>query len=113
LHKLLAMANEERIIKDPFGNQVRITTSICFIEINKVSAEIMDEALDVISKPALMIELISQPTLQLCYYRSVEWNTTLLIIADKVDEGFVAVKCYKNPTPQSISELLKRGRQLI
>jgi hypothetical protein len=107
------MANEERIITDPLGNQVRISPSLCDVGLQATHYETFDDALDVIRRPIMVIELTDSPTLQLCYYRSISWDTTLLIMTKKTDDEWEAYRCIKNATPQTISELLKKGNQLI
>jgi hypothetical protein len=107
------MANEERIVKDPFGNHVRISQDICDEMVLSAHTETLDDTFEVIRKPIILIELTDSPTVQLCYYRAISWDTTLLVICRKVDEEWEAFRCLKNPTHQVISDLLKKGRQLI
>lgn len=107
------MSNEERIITDPLGNQVRISPSLCDVGLQPIHSDTFDDPLDVIRRPIMMIELTDTPTPQLCYYRSVGWETTLLIMTKKTGDEWEAFRCTKNPTPQTLSELLKKGRQLI
>jgi len=107
------MANEERIITDPLGNQVRIEPSLCDAGLQPTHSDTYDDPFDVIRRPIMLIELSDSPTPQLCYYRSIGWDTTLLIMAKKMDDEWEAYRCIKNPSPETVTDLLKKGRQLI
>ena len=107
------MANEARIITDPLGNLVRIAPTLCDIGPLPVHYETFDDLFDVIRRPVMLIELSDSPILQLCYYRSIGWDTTLLIITKKTDDEWEAFRCIHNPSPVTVSDLLKKGRQLI
>ena len=112
-HNIVTMANEEQIITDPLGNQVRINSFLCETGLHPTQYETFDDAFDVIRKPIMLIELTDSPVNQLCYYRSIGWGTTLLILVKKMDDEWEAFRCIKNPSPATVSDLLKRGRQLI
>ena len=107
------MANEELIVKDPLGNDVILRQILCEKHLSVVEGDIYDDFVTVIQKPALLIELTDQPIPELCYYRSIGWHITLMIMVRKTGDGWEAYHCLDNPTPQFISELLARGRQII
>lgn len=107
------MTNEERIITDPLGNPVRISPSICDLNLLATHQEAFDDPFDVIRRPIMLVKLSNSPTPQMCYYRAIGWDTTLLIMTKKTDDEWEAYRCIKNPTPQFLSDLLNKGIQLI
>ena len=106
------MANEERTILDPFHNKVYLTDGICF-NISRNATEIYDDASMVIRKPAMMIEVHENDDRYLYYFRSVGWHSTMLITVHFNNERWETFECKKNPTNETLSALLKKGRQLV
>jgi hypothetical protein len=107
------MVNEMETIVDPLGNRVKLQGDICPEVSFKAGAEVYDDASTVISRPALLIELTQNLSIELYYYRSIGWNDTLLIAARKTGTEWEAYECKRNPSSTILSELLRRGKQLI
>lgn len=61
----------------------------------------------VIETPACIIELSPE---HIFYFRSVEWNVTVLIEVILQKEQWIAVNCLKNPSVAFIMDLLREGR---
>jgi predicted 2-oxoglutarate/Fe(II)-dependent dioxygenase YbiX len=106
------MANEDKVVTDPRGNHVLFTDRLCQLKDFEKDPESYDEFTMVIEKPAVMIE-VTAPTATLYYYRSVGWNNFVLIAARRSNEQWEAIECSKNPSPALLSELLKKGTQVI
>jgi hypothetical protein len=77
------------------------------------SEEEYDDITAVIQHPALLIELTTNPIPELYYYRYIGSDNTILIAARKEEDHWEAFKCVKNPQSGFLSDLLKRGRQII
>lgn len=106
------MANEVMSVVDPLGNTVFLLDAICTNEKNRDN-EIYDDAATVVQRPAMMIEVNEQDSKELYYYRSIGWHHTLLIVSRFVNHRWEAFHCIQNPTNRELSEILKRGRQLL
>lgn len=104
------MPNEVAVI-DPLGQTVYLLPEILFSE--NEAEEIYDDATAVVRKPALMAEIHENNTTQFYYFRSVGPDKTLLIITRQHNNRWEAYNCIKNPSRETLSELLKRGKQLI
>jgi hypothetical protein len=105
------MANEAMKIVDPLGKAVYLLPAICG-EKNE-HHEVYDDAATVIHKPAILVETRENGELQFHYFRSVGWNSTLLIAARFQNHRWEAYSCVKNPTTRELSAILKRGKQII
>lgn len=103
------MANEV-VIQDPLGKPIHLLTKSFFTEIE--SAEDYDDAATVIKKPALIIEVIENNATHFYYFRSVGWNSTLLIAVRFTNGIWKAYNVVKNPSSQTLSDILKKGKQI-
>lgn len=103
------MANEV-VAQDPFGKQIHLLTKFSFTETE--SAEVYDDAATVIKKPAIIIEVIENNATQLYYFRSVGWNSTLLIAVRFNNGQWEAFDLVKNPTSEMLLDILKKGKQI-
>ncbi len=106
------MTNGARTITDPFNNSVNLLEGICNVG-PETHADIYDDAAMVIRKPAIMVELKNEERKELYYFRSVGWHKTLLIGVHLENEQWVTFSCEKNPSNDLLSELLRKGRQLV
>jgi hypothetical protein len=104
------MPNEVAVI-DPLGKTIYLLPGILFSE--NEAEEIYDDAAAVIEKPALLVEVHDNNVTELCYFRSIGWNKTLLIIARWNNGRWEADHCIKNPSSETLSAILKKGDQLI
>ena len=104
------MPNEVAVI-DPLGKTIYLLPEILFKE--NEAEEIYDDATAVVKKPALLMETHENNTTQLYYFRSIGPIKTLLIIAKQNNDRWEAYGCIKNPSRETLSELLKKGKQLI
>lgn len=104
------MTNEV-IAQDPFGKTIYILPGIFFTEIE--SAEIYDDAATVIKKPAIVVEVTENNETQFYYFRSVGWNSTLLIEVRLNNERWEAYACVKNPSGEMLLSVLKNGKQIL
>lgn len=104
------MAQQPRIETDPLGHRIilegiDLSAGAQFAEPEEILAQ-------VIRKPAMLIE-IKSPEQRLYFFRSVDWSHTLLVGAELRNGEWQAFSCVQNPTSTELSELLKKGRQLI
>lgn len=106
------MTNGARTITDPFNNKIHLVEGICQVSPD-THPDVYDDAAMVIHKPAMMVELKSEAVKELYYFRSIGWHKTLLIGVHLQDEEWVTFSCEKNPSNELLSNLLKKGRQLV
>ncbi|MGZ5190517.1 MAG: hypothetical protein ACXWCZ_05820 [Flavisolibacter sp.] len=106
------MANEVMSVVDPFGNTIFLLEGIC-VENEESDAEIYDTAVNVIQKPAMVIEVEKENSFQHYYFRSIGWHNTMLISVLFSDGKWVSDKCIRNPSNEELSALLKMGKQIL
>ena len=102
---------EEVAVTDPLGKTIFLLPAIFFAK--NEAEEIYDDATAVIERPAMLVEVKESTTTQFYYFRSVGWKKTLLIVASWNINRWEAHDCIKNPSSTFLSELLKKGKQLI
>jgi hypothetical protein len=107
------MANEVMSVTDPLGNTIFLLEGICAKQEGANEAEIYDNAATVIQKPALMIRVEVDHTVEQHYFRSVGWHSTMLIIASFTHDRWESKECIMNPSSEELSALLKKGKQMI
>lgn len=108
------MANEDLTVTDPLGNKIFFSKTTCYTLTEGEENEVYDDMATVITKPALMIETgVSYKRKQLHYFRVVGWQNTLLILVEFNNHRWEATKCTKNPSNSELSELLRKGIQII
>lgn len=107
------MANEVRSTIDPFGNTIFLLQDICISHNLTEENEIYDDAATVISKPALVIEVKVDGPPELYYFRSVGWDSTMLITAHLHNERWETSNCVRNPSNEALSDLMRKGIQLL
>lgn len=101
----------ERAIQDPLGNNVLVDDTICNLQHYNLE-EIYDDVIAVIEKPALVFR-IENGTIEHFYYRSIGWNKTLMVIAQKIQQYFHAKECIVDPTKTFMASIFEKGEQLI
>jgi len=104
------MTNEV-IATDPFGKTIHLLPEILFAE--REANENYDDAATVIKKPAMLVEVNENNERQLYYFRSVGWNSTLLITVRSNNGRWEAYNCIKNPSSKTLSSILKKGKQIL
>lgn len=97
--------------KDPLGKTIYLLNGFFFAE-NEENG-IYDDATVVIKKPAILIEADEVDGKEFYYFRSIGWNKTLLLAVRWNNERWEAYKCIKNPSSEMLSEILKKGKQII
>lgn len=107
------MENEETIVTDPLGNRVRISEDLCDLDGQPISSEIYDDVNTAVEKPAFIIETSHDSTTELHYFRSIGWGHTLLLTARRLDHHWQAASCVTNPTTESLSKLLTKGKKIF
>jgi hypothetical protein len=105
------MANEEMTAVDPLGKTIFLLPEACTIE--NEPYEIYDDATTVIQKPALLVEVNEDNATIFYYYRSVGWNSTLLISVGWDNNRWEVMSCRRNPSSEELSGILKKGKQII
>jgi hypothetical protein len=106
------MANEVIPVVDPLGNTIYLLEDLC-VENEEPDPEIYDTAITVIKKPAMVIETKNDHSIQHYYFRSVGWQNTILISVLLKSGKWLSDKCWRNPTYQELSDLLKTGKQIF
>jgi hypothetical protein len=105
------MANEESTATDPFGKTVFLLDGIDVS--TPISPEFSEALRMVIRKPALLVEVTENEQKHYYYFRSIEWHLTMLILVGFNNNRWETIRYTKNPANEELSQILKRGRQLI
>ena len=100
---------EETVILDILGNQVFLPEHI----LQNVDPYLLDKIRTAISKPALVIEEKISDNSHLHYFRSAEWHETLLLTAVSVNHHWELVSLEINPTHEQLTQILKKGKQVL
>ena len=104
------MPNEVAAI-DPLGKTIFLLPGIFFTE--NEADEIYDDATTVNKKPAILVEVNENNETQFYYFRSIGWNKTFLIISRWNNERWEAYNFIKNPSSETLSAILKKGKQIL
>lgn len=104
------MTNEV-IVQDPLGKMVHLLAEHFLADIE--STEIYDDAATVIKKPAIMVEVTENNETQFYYFRSVGWNSTLLIAVHFNNGQWDAYEVKRNPPSEILLDVLKKGKQVF
>lgn len=108
------MANEVIVVTDPMGNEIYFVTANCFTPDEVQEHEVYDDVTAVIKKPAILVEIKNERNKkELHYFRSIGWQNTLLIKVEFLNNRWETIQCIKNPSNAELSELLKKGVQII
>ena len=106
------MADEVMSVVDPLGNTIFLLDGLC-IENEKTDTEIYDTAFNVIQKPAMIIKFETDHIIQHYYFRSIGWHNTMLISVLFIEGKWLSDKCFRNPTNEELSRLLRDGKQIF
>lgn len=106
------MANEAITVSDPVGHTVFLLHGHGLAPQEQNGTEIYDDIIAVIERPAILIQVSAEED-ELYYYRSIGWHHTMLLIVRQHDGRWEAVECVHNPPAERLSELMKKGKQLI
>ncbi len=102
---------ERTILKDPLGNRVSFELSSCFPG-PKGSGHLRPSDLEAaITHPAMIIAVEQEAARY--YYRSMDWNLTLLVRVRLQDEVWTSETGSWNPSSAELTSLVKKGRQLL
>jgi hypothetical protein len=107
------MNNEARAVTDPLHNTIYLLQGLCKEEESLNTDEIYDDAATVIMKPAMLIQSSEGEQTIFYYFRSVGWHNTMLITVENSNNRWEAFQCIRNPSNEQLSEIMKKGRQLI
>jgi hypothetical protein len=98
------------IIIDPFGNEVFLPKDLFTPKVLEVKLlDLFDKPAKVIEAPALMMQ-VSGDLEENYYYRSVGWDSTLLICTRKIAGRWIAQYISDNPSSKQLYEIYKKGR---
>jgi len=102
------MNNAETVI-DPLGNEVILPSHLCeLLELDTDWLEIYDKPSKVIEAPAMILQ-VSGITDETYYFRSIGWESLLLIGTKKVKGIWTAHLVVNNPTSQQFHDIYKKG----
>jgi hypothetical protein len=105
------MNNEETVI-DPFGNEVLLPHQFCELSsFDTDMLEVYDKPSKVIEAPAMMLQ-VSGSSDETYYYRSIGWESILLIGTKKVEDKWQVHIVVKNPSTQQFRDIYKHGKQV-
>lgn len=104
------MANEV-VALDPLGKTIHLLHGVSFDE--NENGEVYDDVVTVIEKPALVVEVRENGETEFYYFRSVGWNSTLLIKVHHNNDRWEAYDFIKNASSQLLSSVLKKGKQIL
>ena len=96
-------------IYDPTDRNVFLPNDLCLKQ-EKAEPTLplpLNDYQRVIETPACIIEMSPE---HIFYFRSVDWNFTVLIEVIFTQGDWIAVNCLKNPSASYISALLKEGK---
>lgn len=100
------------IFIDPLGNQVVLPKNLCDLEALGVNTlEIYDQPFKVIEAPAIILQVVGTIN-ENYYFRSIGWQSTLLIVTKKVGEKWLAHKIFKNPSGKQLQNLYTKGNKI-
>lgn len=106
------MKHEVRFITDPLGNTIQLPCE-CGTNAEETDHDKYDDAATVILKPAMMIQVKEGKQEIMYYFRSVGWHKTMLIIVNYKLGKWEHTKCIFDPSNEMLSEIMKKGTQLI
>jgi len=99
------------LLTDPLGNEVILPEGLCdFSKLDVDATEIYDKPRRVIEAPAIMLQV--NDSAENYYYRSLGWDSNLLIATKKVKGKWTAHMVVKNPTGQQMSDIYKKSKEI-
>jgi len=104
------MINEVAIM-DPLGKLIYLPPDLCTNQ--NLTKDIFNDVSTVITKPAILIEVMENSQLQFYYFRSIGWNKTFLIIICQINNRWEVNTCIRNPAGETLSTVLKKGKQIL
>ena len=109
----MIMTEEVVYINDPLGRKICINKKLCSHELEVLAPlDLYDDLYSVLSKPAILIEILSFPT-EFVYFRSIGWHFSVLLRVKFTGHYWEVYSCTINPSDGEIVELLKKGKQII
>jgi hypothetical protein len=104
------MINEVAVM-DPLGKLIYLPPDL-FTKQNSAK-DIFNDVSTVITKPAILIEVMENEQLQFYYFRSIGWNKTFLIIIHQINDRWEVHQCIRNPAGETLAAVLKKGKQIL
>lgn len=105
------MNNAETVI-DPLGNEVLLPNYLSDLSAIEMDAlEVYDKPSKVIEAPAMILQ-VSGSADENYYFRSIGWESLLLIGTKKIDGRWTAHIVVKNPSSQQFQDIYKKGCQV-
>jgi len=96
---------------DPLGKLIYLPPDLCTNQ--NSTKNIFNDVSTVITKPAILIEVMENSQLQFYYFRSIGWNKTFLIIICQINNRWEVNTCIRNPAGETLSTVLKKGKQIL
>jgi hypothetical protein len=106
------MADEARMEKDPLGNSIFLLPDVC-MPVEKAFLYTNEAATTVITRPAMVVEVTENGIKSRFYYRSIEWQHTMLIEVRFNDNRWETYRCIENPSSDVLAEIVNKGRHLL
>ena len=106
------MKHEVRFITDPLGNTIQLPNE-CGSAADETVSDDYDDAATVILKPAMVFRVKEGKQEIMYYFRSVGWHKTMLIVVNYHLGKWEHTKCIMDPSNEMLSEIMKKGTQLI
>jgi len=102
---------EDVAVIDPLGKTIYLLADIFTKQ--KSGNYVLNDVSEVITKPAILVEVEENNQTRFYYFRSVGGNKTFLIIVRRINDHWQAYHCIKNPAGEMLSMVLKKGKQII
>lgn len=97
------------ILQDFLGNSVSFPAAF----LGDLDTKCREKLFAAVQKPAIVIsEDQSQPH-QMHYYRSAEWQETLLLTTQSTNGHWEAARFQRNPSTDILAALIRKGEQLL
>jgi len=96
---------------DPLGKTIYFLADL-FTKQNSGNG-VLNDVTEVITKPAILVEVQENDQTRFYYFRSVGGNKTFAIIVRRINDQWQAYHCIKNPAGEMLSMVLKKGKQIL
>ena len=106
------MANENTCITDPLGHRVFLINGLFEPEAPGPADEEEADLGTAIRRPALIIETTRNGS-ELHFFRTLAWNSTILVSARKEGEAWLVFRFLRNPSFEHLAGIMKDGKQLL
>jgi hypothetical protein len=107
------MKDEIDDITDPLGNQINLPVNLFNHPVEDVADQLYNEAVSALKKPALVIESVTNNEREIHYFRSIDWNITMLVSVRLTDNRWVVHSYIQNPASELLAGYLRNGKRLF